>query len=130
MYHRKRGRVLVGSRLQVDHLLEWLVILSEAEIVKLSDIIGLIYETVLDDDIWETVLELVCRFVGGSASRIYWRDASRTDSRTFHQWGFNPKFLDMYTERYLTLNPLYPASIFMSPGEVFSSGDLIPVQEF
>ncbi len=106
------------------------MIFSETEINDLSDIIGLIYETVLDDQIWPKVLELVCRFVRGKASRIYWRDGSRPDSETFYSWGFDPAFLQVYTERYLTLNPLYPASIFINPGEVFSASDLVPVHEF
>jgi DNA-binding CsgD family transcriptional regulator/PAS domain-containing protein len=106
------------------------MIFTEAEINELSDIIGLIYETVLDGEIWPKVLESVCRFVGGKASRIYWRDASRPDSETFYSWGFDPRFLDGYNERYLTLNPLYPASIFVNPGEIFSSSDLVPAEEF
>jgi DNA-binding CsgD family transcriptional regulator len=103
---------------------------SETEVHELSHIIGLIYETTLDGKIWPKVLELVCAFVKGKASRIYWRDASLADSETFYSWGFDPDFLDIYTERYLTLNPLYPASIFITPGEVFSSGDLVPVEDF
>jgi DNA-binding CsgD family transcriptional regulator len=106
------------------------MIFSEAEVNELSDVIGLIYETVLDDEIWPRVLEVVCRFVRGKASRIYWRDASRPNSETFYSWGFDPRFLENYTERYLTMNPLYPASIFIDPGEVFSSGDLVPIDEF
>lgn len=106
------------------------MILSEREVQELSDVIGLIYETVLDDENWLRVLELVCNFVGGRASRIYWRDASKKDSRTFYQWGFDQRYLDGYTERYLTLNPLYPASIFISPGVIFSSSDLVPVHDF
>jgi DNA-binding CsgD family transcriptional regulator/PAS domain-containing protein len=106
------------------------MILSDAEIHELSDVIGLIYETVLVEEIWPKVLELVCHFVRGKASRIYWRDASRPDSRTFYSWGFDPRFLDGYTEKFLTMNPLYPASIFISPGEVFSSANLVPVDEF
>lgn len=103
---------------------------SESEIRELSDIIGLIYETVLDEDIWPKVLELVCRFVRGKASRIYWRDGSRPDSETFYSWGFDPNFLQIYTKKYLSLNPIYPASIFINPGEIFSASDLVPVHEF
>jgi DNA-binding CsgD family transcriptional regulator/PAS domain-containing protein len=103
---------------------------SEADVEELSNVIGLIYETVLDEEIWPKVLELVCRFVRGKASRIYWRDATRKDSETFYSWGFDPRFLEIYTENYLTLNPLYPASIFINPGEVFSSGDLVPAEDF
>ncbi|MDH4442264.1 MAG: LuxR C-terminal-related transcriptional regulator [Rhizobium sp.] len=103
---------------------------SEDDVEDLSDLIGLIYETVLDSGKWSVVLERVCRFVGASASRIYWRDATSAQAETIYSWGFDPKFLDIYRRGYVSLNPLYPASIFINPGEIFSSQDLVPSHEF
>lgn len=103
---------------------------TEHDVEELSDLIGLIYETVLDSAKWAMVLERVCRFVGASASRIYWRDATKAEAETIYSWGFEPQFLDLYRRDYVSLNPLYPASIFINPGEVFSSQDLVPAHEF
>lgn len=106
------------------------MVFSESEVAEISDIIGLIYESVVDEAIWPRVLETVCRYLGGSASRIYWRDASNGKGETVYSWGIEPEFLQLYREKYVTLNPLYPASIFIRPGEVFSSRELIPSPEF
>jgi DNA-binding CsgD family transcriptional regulator len=103
---------------------------SNSEFEELSQIIGLIYETVLDERKWPVVMESICRHVRGRASRIYWRDASNGKGETVYSWGFDPHFLNMYRETYVSLNPLFPASVFIKPGEVFSSRDLIPNEEF
>ena len=104
--------------------------IAESEFEELSEIIGSIYDTVLDKATWPTVLEGVCRHVRGRASRIYWRDASNGKGETVYSWGIAPEFLQLYRERYVTLNPLFPASVFIKPGEVFSSRELIPSEEF
>ncbi|WP_337270912.1 helix-turn-helix transcriptional regulator [Oryzifoliimicrobium ureilyticus] len=103
---------------------------SEHDLEEFSDLVGLIYETVLDDGQWAEVLGKVCSFVGGSASRIYWRDATNANAETVHSWGFDPEFLDIYRRRYVSLNPLYPASVFVEPGHIFSTQNLVPPDEF
>lgn len=103
---------------------------AEGDVEAFSDLIGLIYETVLDHGRWAEVLENVCSFVGGSASRIYWRDATNAAAETVYSWGFDPEFLDIYRRRYVSLNPLYPASVFIDPGQIFSTQNLVPPEEF
>jgi DNA-binding CsgD family transcriptional regulator len=103
---------------------------SDRDVEDFSNLVGLIYETVIDDTRWPETLEGVCRFVGASASRIYWRDASNAEAQTIYSWGFKPEFLEIYRRGYVALNPLYPASVFINPGEVFSSQDLVPPDEF
>lgn len=103
---------------------------SEDEVAEISDIIGLIYEAVIDETVWPRILERVCCHLGGAASRIYWRDASNGKGQTVYSWGIEPDFLQLYKDKYVTLNPLYPATIFIKPGEVFSSRELVPSPEF
>jgi DNA-binding CsgD family transcriptional regulator len=103
---------------------------STSEVDGLSEIIGLIYDTVLDETIWPQTLRRICDYTGGSASRIYWRDATNGMGETVYSWGIAPDFLRLYREKYVTLNPTYPASIFIRPGDVFSSRDLVPSEEF
>lgn len=104
--------------------------LSDKEFDAFSDVVGIIYDTIVDERLWPRVLQTICTQVGGRASRIYWRDASVGKGETMHSFGFDPQFLKAYRETFVTLNPLYPASIFIKPGEVFSSRDLIPSDEF
>lgn len=103
---------------------------SAQDVEIFSDLLGIIYETVINAGKWPEALEGVCRFTGASASRIYWRDASNAAAQTIYSWGFDPKFLEFYLHGYVSLNPLYPASVFINPGEVFSSRDLVPPEEF
>ena len=103
---------------------------STSELDGLSEIIGLIYDTILDETIWPETLQKICNYTGGSASRIYWRDATNGVGETVYSWGIAPEFLRLYREKFVTLNPTYPASIFIKPGDVFSSRDLVPSEEF
>ncbi|MDO1585301.1 helix-turn-helix transcriptional regulator [Rhizobium oryzicola] len=104
--------------------------MSEREFEEVSGMIGLVYETVLDQNMWPTVLELICQHLNVKASRIYWRDASNGQAQTVHSWGIENNFIRDHKERYVTLNPLYPISVFVKPGQIFSSGDIIPNDEF
>lgn len=92
---------------------------STSELERLSEIIGLIYDTILDETIWPETLHQICDYTGGSASRIYWRDATNGMGETVYSWGIAPDFLRLYREKFVTLNPTYPASIFIKPGDVF-----------
>ncbi|WP_377292656.1 LuxR C-terminal-related transcriptional regulator [Rhizobium sp. SG2393] len=103
---------------------------SQAELDGLSDVIGSIYDTVLDETLWPQTLQMICAYTGGRASRIYWRDASNGIGETVYSWGIDPEFIRLYREKFVTLNPTYPASIFIKPGEVFASSQLVAHDAF
>lgn len=97
---------------------------------KLSRLIEHVYDAALDAARWPNALEQVCGFVRGVAANIFSQDAATNEAAVYWSWGDDPKWLPSYFETYAKLNPFFPALSFVTPGEVFSGGDIIPHEEF
>jgi DNA-binding CsgD family transcriptional regulator len=101
-----------------------------SEATVLSRLIGDIYDAALDPQLWTRALEGSCSFIGGFSSVLYWHDAATESSAILHSFNQNPHYLQLYFEKYLPMNPMFPAAIFMEPGLVHTSDDLVPREEF
>jgi DNA-binding CsgD family transcriptional regulator/PAS domain-containing protein len=95
----------------------------------LSQLIGEIYDAAIDPALWPDVMERISRFVGGSIANLYVHDANRQGAALIHSYGQDPHYLQLYLEKYVGMNPLYPASTFIEVGEVFEGSSLVPHQE-
>lgn len=101
-----------------------------SEATALSKLIGDIYDAALDPQLWTRALEGSCSFIGGFAAVLYWHDAATERSAVLHSFNQNPHYLQLYFEKYLPMNPMFPAAIFMEPGFVHTGDDLVPREEF
>ena len=73
---------------------------------QLSQLVAAIYDTVLDRMLWPAALKKATAFVQGHASAIYWNDAADNSGDVFFDDGvIDPKFTQLYFERYVRLNP-------------------------
>jgi len=104
-----------------------LAVTSEA--ARLSELIGLIYDAALDPALWPRALEQACLFVGGSSGALFWHDAATEESAALHMFNEDPHYTQLYFEKYLPLNPCFPAGAFIEAGLVWGSTDLIPFEE-
>jgi DNA-binding CsgD family transcriptional regulator/PAS domain-containing protein len=101
-----------------------------SETMALSRLIGTIYDAALEPQLWTKALEESCAFIGGFSSVLYWHDAATESSGILHSFNQNPHYLQLYFEKYLPMNPMFPAAVFMEPGLVHTSNDLVPREEF
>jgi DNA-binding CsgD family transcriptional regulator len=101
-----------------------------AEAADLSKLIGDIYDAALDPQLWTHALEGSCSFIGGFSAVLIWQDAATERAAILHSFNQNPHYLRLYFEKYRAMDPMYPAAIFMEPGVVQTSGDLVPLAEF
>jgi DNA-binding CsgD family transcriptional regulator len=101
-----------------------------SEATALSRLIGDIYDAALDPQLWTTALEGSCAFIGGSSAVLYWHDAATERSATLHSFNENAHYSRLYFEKYVQMNPVFPAAIFMEPGIIHTSDDLVPREEF
>jgi DNA-binding CsgD family transcriptional regulator len=101
--------------------------MSEAE--RLSLLIGEIYDAALDPARWPRVQGQVCEFVHGQASTLYWQDAVRQTGNVYYQVGISSDYERLYFEKYIAMNPLYPALTFFEAGEVHTVADVLPYDE-
>ena len=95
----------------------------------LSEVIGLVYDAALDPALWPRALEQACLFVGGSSGSLFWHDAATEQSAVLHLFNEEPNYTKLYFEKYLPLNPCFPAAAFVEAGLVCGSTDLIPFDE-
>ncbi|EJN14786.1 response regulator containing a CheY-like receiver domain and an HTH DNA-binding domain [Bradyrhizobium sp. YR681] len=100
-----------------------------SEAALLSELIGLLYDAALDPTLWPRALEQACLFVGGSSGSLFWHDAATEQSAALHMFNEDPHYTRLYFDKYLPLNPCFPAGAFIEAGVVWGSTDLIPFEE-
>lgn len=100
-----------------------------SEAALLSELIGLVYDAALDPTLWPRALGQACLFVGGSSGALFWHDAATKHSAALHMFNEDPHFTQLYFDKYLPLNPCFPAGAFIEAGVVWGSTDLIPFEE-
>ena len=111
-----------ASRPQATTLLN-----PEAE--TLSALIGDIYDAALDPKAWVKALGRSCAFVGGASAALFWHDVASERSEVLHIFEEDPFYTQLYLEKYIALNPVFPAAMFLETGVVHSNRDLVPEAE-
>lgn len=101
-----------------------------SEAAVLSRLISDIYDAALDPTLWTRALENSCTFVGGVSSTLFWHDAASERSAVLHLFNEDPHYTQLYFDRYMPLNPLFPVATFVDAGVVYGSDDLMPRDEF
>lgn len=102
--------------------------LNETEIF--SDLIGDVYDAALDANLWPAVVESIARYVPGSFVNLFSQDATRKTAQAFYTYGIDQKYLDLYFQKYVHINPMFPGMLFFEPGRVLTENDIMPKSEF
>lgn len=102
---------------------------GETESEQLSELIGCIYDAALKPELWPQALELTRKFAGGFAANIFWQDLASNHAGMAISVGDDPRYRQSYIEKYAAMNPLYPSAAFFECGTVFSSADILPLDE-
>lgn len=101
-----------------------------AETVQLLDLIGLIYDSVLEPETWNHVLERSSAFVGGVGASIFRQDVIRKVGNAYYTWGMDRHYEELYFKEYIHINPLLPAMLTVDVGRVSSNSDFLPPAQF
>ena len=97
---------------------------------QFSSVIGDIYDAALDSTSWPEALHKIAGFVGGPAAALYAKDTIRKTGIAFHVSGIEPSFTQSYFEKYVNLDPFTTARFFFPVGQVISTKDVMPHEEF
>jgi len=103
--------------------------METSESVELTNTIAVIYDAAIDPTLWEKALERICRFVGGASAALLWHDSATVSSQVLHIFNDDPYSTKLYFDKYLPMNPMFPAATFMEEGLVHTSGDILPQAE-
>ena len=104
-----------------------LAVTSESSI--LSELIGDIYDAAIDPTLWLRALERSCDFVGGSSAVLYWHDVASESSAALHLFNDDPRYTQLYFEKYMPMNPVFPAATFIESGLIYTPTDIVPEAE-
>ncbi|MEA2880036.1 MAG: hypothetical protein QOF14_5232 [Hyphomicrobiales bacterium] len=101
------------------------------DIERFSELVAEIYDAALDPPLWRKVLKDACVFVrGGPSASLFWEDAAKKTGHTYFVVGGDPRFLQLYWEKYMALNPLVGAAGSFPVGELYSATDIVPAAQF
>jgi len=93
-------------------------------------VIGSIYDAAIDPGLWRPALLNACAFIGSHSAALFSHDAATERSEALHLFNEDPYYTALYFEKYLTMNPLFPAAAFLEVGVVRTTNDVIPQAEF
>ena len=102
--------------------------MQEAEL--LSALIGAIYDATIDATQWSVVLPELAAFVGGPAASLFSKDATSKTGSVAYGCGIDPKFEQLYFEKYIKLDPSTTGHFFAEIEAPMSTADIIPYDEF
>ena len=100
-----------------------------SELIEMSAVIGDVYDAAIDPSLWQQALKSICAYVGGASAVLYWHDAATERGEALHLFNEAPSYTRLYFEKYLPMNPMFPATAFIDEGVVVATGDIMPRSE-
>src|SRR5215213_9511041 len=85
---------------------------------KLSTTIGKIYDSAVDPALWPDALESACGLIGATLGTIAIYDFRQISARWGSQWGADPLWMKLYTEKYAAMMPFWPAMPLEEAGDI------------
>jgi DNA-binding CsgD family transcriptional regulator len=86
-----------------------------------SELIGKIYDAALAAEQWPAVLDSICGFLNAKTAALWSYDVFDRTPPWQLQVGYDPYWMQVYTEKYLALNPYMDDVVRLAPGEVATS---------
>lgn len=97
---------------------------------EISELIGLIYDTVLDSTSWTTVIERAMHFVGGVGASLYTKNAALPSGQIHYVIGIPHDYQKSYFENYIALDPTTTGQFFAEIDEPIGIEDILPYSDF
>ena len=102
---------------------------SHDEAADVSSLIGDIYDAALDLALWPSVLEEIAGFLTSSLVNFFSQDSVTKAANVYYVHGIAPTYLQAYFDTYVSINPMFPATLFFEVGKVVSQDEIIPRSE-
>jgi DNA-binding CsgD family transcriptional regulator len=102
---------------------------TEPELIALSAVIADIHDAAINPSLWEQALASITNYVGGSMAALLWHDSAAEQAQVMHIFNDDPHYTKLYFEKYLTMNPFFPAAGFVEAGVVHTQREIIPQDE-
>lgn len=100
-----------------------------SELLELSRVIADIYDAAIDPALWQQALASVCNYVGGKTAALLWHDSAAQQAQVMHIYNDDPHYTQLYFQKYLTMDPFYPAAGLVEEGAVHVQDEIVPRDE-
>jgi len=100
------------------------------EVERVPRLIGDIYDASLDPGLWPAVFEKAGGYVRGSTAFVMSQDTVSKAAQVYFNWGTEPRYAELYLERYCKLNLVFPTIPLFGVGETHWVPDCLPREEF
>ncbi|BCJ89537.1 transcriptional regulator [Terrihabitans soli] len=98
---------------------------------ELSDLIGRIYDTALEPDLWPEVLAEAARFLPGYAAALMIKGgADQSGLIHYDDGGIDPHYKQLYFDRYINFDPTLCGNFFADPDAPVAATDVVPYPVF
>jgi DNA-binding CsgD family transcriptional regulator len=108
--------------------IDWKIFVSTDQ--ALNNLIAAIYDAALDPERWPGVLARTAEFVGGSAAALFSKDTAASDFNLYHQAGTDPYYVQLYFDKYVSLDPTTTGQFFAEVEQPVATADLMPYDQF
>jgi DNA-binding CsgD family transcriptional regulator/PAS domain-containing protein len=98
--------------------------------IKLSHLIGQVYDAALDQSKWQDAIRNAADFVGGSGSALFTKDPAAQQGSVSYSVGIDPHYKQLYFEKYISLDPATRGHFLAEIDEPVAVVDLMPYGEF
>ena len=92
---------------------------------RLSSVIGKIYDSAIDPELWPTTLEDICGLIGATLGLIGTFDAREKTMRWTPRWGGDPYWMKLLHDKYTALMPFWSIMPQYAIGEVADTRDMV-----
>ncbi|MDH2406020.1 helix-turn-helix transcriptional regulator [Bradyrhizobium sp. SSUT18] len=97
---------------------------------ELSDVIGDLYDTVLDHSLWIGAIEGAARFVRGTGAALYSKNVANQEGSAQYAAGIDPYFTRLYFDKHATFGPTTGGQFLAEIEQPIAVADLMSHPEF
>ena len=97
---------------------------------RFSSLVGEIYDAAANPALHSAALEQISNFVGGCAATILSRDEARLSLEIHQHVGTDPRFRQLYRDRYVELDPLLDRHLGLATEQTVGVTDIMPHSDF
>ncbi len=91
--------------------------MSRSQLEEFSFAVGKIYDATLTPDEWPTALDAICKLLNAQTAALWSYDIFDKKPPWQLQVGYEPRWMQLYTEKYLALNPYMDDIVLLGAGE-------------
>lgn len=98
---------------------------APAALIKLTNVIGNIYDAAVDASLWQHALGSLCAYVGSSSAALFRHDAAPRNAQALYLSNGDPDFARLYFEKCFGEN-FFSAASRIEAGVVQGTTDILP----